>query len=263
MAERAVGLEFAVSIATAEAFEKKILVDNRSMDEVWINVRTLARNFWGSYKKEERPALHELYPVFAEELQTIKALESTGVKINYYLPSYESIKTGFSHASLRVAKTDNQKEYQNAEDSLSASVAQGPSLGIVMCDSKIPAPGGKVFLLTHFPVDLLSRFAFEYVELLESSTGVSKPPTDWNTKINLPKDYRLMPFNELTLQVYGDKGKHFNAMPAGYKNALTAVAIEGGWKLSTRKDKMRMDIKKMENVAVMDTFLKMLYGVIR
>ena len=100
------------------------------------------------------------------------------------------------------------------------------------------APGGR-----NFTIDLLSNYSFPSCKLLESHTGKIKPKTYWNSKLS-GKDSGLMPFNAMTLQIFGD-GENFAAYPRKLKLELIELAKKNKWSPITTNAKVESDLNKM------------------
>jgi hypothetical protein len=105
----------------------------------------------------------------------------------------------------------------------------------------------KIVLLSHYPVDLLSLERHKGCALLESHTGAVKNRGLWYTKLNGCTNPR-MPFNALTLQVYGDKQTfaRFKQSAAVIKE-LEALAERYQWNATTTKSRMKLNIGQMND----------------
>lgn len=256
--ERALGEKLPFSIATAIPLEEQLVIEKPAGNLVWANIRTMARNFWGSYETSNRPNVTVMMPLFIEELTNIAyLLNQNGVEIKYYAPSYASLR-GLKHAKVRRPKSEKQITYFNAEEVLTDWATRNEGLNVTAVNTKLLGDNNDVLLLSHYPVDLLYRHSFSKLRLLESSTGAIKEPMSWNTKLNLPKEYPGIPFNELTLQVFGDKGKHFNALPRAVKMELVELAKKSRWLPTTTKNKIEYDLKKLNDFGIEMIFKDML-----
>jgi hypothetical protein len=90
-------------------------------------------------------------------------------------------------------------------------------------------------LMSHYPVDLLQRYRFMSLAHLESHTGAVKTPLMWNTKLVNGKETPYLPFDKMTLQMFGD-GIAFTPMPAKIRKRVLELAVEYKWTPATTKD---------------------------
>lgn len=256
--EREVG-QIPVSMGTSLAFEgflgihpnqTKPPLDVKSIKEIWVNVRTLARNLWNAVKTERLAVINpaQAVMVLLEEVQTIPvALLQAGsrVKIRYYIASQDQVKWVFPKAQFKEAKTPKQMAYEVYERYTSIELyKQMVELGLdVMEIKKAPTrTDGTVALLTHYPHELLWKENFHRLLLLESNTGKIKPWNMWYTKLNGISEDTPLPFDKFTLQVFGD-GVLIEPQPRGIKGQLKQLAEAKRWFPTTTKDKIDYDIK--------------------
>lgn len=212
-------------------------------DSLLINIRTIYRNLIGSVKTEDRKELtpYVLAEVLATELRVIETLVSEVSEgrcaVEFYHCSYESIMKDFSHSLPRVPTTPGQKEAVALEFStlkaLKVDIVSKPP--IHYWNRKFPELGTKTLLLSHYPVDLLNRYRFQNLALLESHTGAIKPPSVWSTKLKDGQALEEIPFDRMTLQMFGD-GVHFAPMPKKVRMTLYNIAVKKKWTHATTKD---------------------------
>lgn len=245
MAERVLGEEISVSVATALALEAQVAKEDvaQRVDAVFLNLRTLWRNFANAYDRNDRPHIRELLTPFVEEIMLIQGIiRHGGVHGVVYYPHYTDPGSTFPNAELKEHKTENQQRVLVEEKIAMDFVRNLKELQITECKYRLPQLNGRVWILSHHPIDLLSRYSFSNMMLLESHTGVLKGPLDWNSKLSTNEAYSRIPFNEMTLQVFGDgyllKGKSLK-----YKKVLQAVASQNSWTPLTTKDKITLNLK--------------------
>lgn len=101
--------------------------------------------------------------------------------------------------------------------------------------------------MTHVPVDLLTGTRFSKLTLLESHTAKLKNKLDWNSKLTNGKDLPNMPFNAMTLQVFGDGGLFFSPMPMAVKKEVMSIAEKYKWTPATSLDKVKYGLQGMND----------------
>ena len=252
-----------VSIGTSLALEGAfgILEDNHnpkpiihSVDVMYVNLRTLIRNMVGSIDPEQ---LSKVFPedmafMLTNELTTIReavALVSKGrVKVQYYLCNYRTLPKRYPAARLKNANTDKQKfdamREENTVMELKRILDHHPEVGLIESDIDLPNDNRRVLLLSSYAVDLLQRYRFQSVMLLESHTGAVKPPSMWHTKLTNGKELSCMPFDRMTIQFFGDNNNLFSGYPIKARRVLIDIAIKNRWNALTTKDYILSCVKK-------------------
>jgi len=252
LSERAVGPDTPISVATGiaidsalgrleEAKDEKAPVLDRDM--LLVNVSTLFRNLMGAIPTEKRGFVnpYTAAEALANEMRVIEAVIAEGSEgrcaVLFYLCSYKSLYRSFTKGLPKISNTVIQKNYDAMEFStlgeLQDSIVSKPPIQKI--DVKFPWTGGKVLLLSHYPVDLLNRYNFSAMSLLESHTGAIKPPQVWYTKLQAGKDLEVIPFDRMTLQMFGDN-IHFSPMPIKIRKLLYNIATKNKWTPVTTKD---------------------------
>lgn len=235
------------------------------VDELWVNLRTLFRNLYGSIERHVRDTMlpDALMAGMLDDIQTMEATivrKTHGrVTVVFYVCDYSDFKQVFPHAHYKELKTEKQKIEQTIENqTITALVEDGPSIDLRQYRTKIVDEGKRVALLTHYPVDLLWRSNFQELRLLESHTGKIKPPVEWYTKLTGGKDLTRIPFNRLTLQVFGDGNTLFASMPQKLKQELIDLSIKYKWTPLTTEEKVRYGISKIYDPRVKTFYLSLL-----
>ena len=103
----------------------------------------------------------------------------------------------------------------------------------------------EAFIVTHLPVDLLSRYNFKKLELVESHTGAIKAFPHWHSKLTGGKELVNIPFNAFSLQVFGDNGNLFTPLLPSLRKEVLRLAQEDRWVAITTDDKIRMSLRKV------------------
>jgi hypothetical protein len=161
-------------------------------------------------------------------------------------------------AKIKTPTTPRQKIYANNERLALTAATSHKELGIVPCKQLVHGKNAKAWIMTHHPMDLLSRYEFSELSLISSHTGDIKKPVEWIKKLTSNEAYHRLPFNIMTLQVLGDGAVQFFSQSPSIKKHLLAMAEGGKWKPTTTRDKIVSDMSKYPNKEIADTFKKML-----
>lgn len=244
---RTLGESFGVSIATALPFEEKILVAKPGTQHLWINLYTLYRNFYESYDDISGVSVGAQIELFIEELNMIKSIANGMVKVHLFCPELGALQSVFRYALLWTPTTERQHTYRGLEYAVLKAIGEDKSLEINHIKVKLPDQSHSAWILTHHPVDLLSRYSFSDLKLLESHTGAIKESHEWGTKLTGHDKWPHMPFNALTLQIFGDRSTLFRSMGAKLKKPMLETAIAGRWTPATSKAKILFDLDKLKD----------------
>ena len=261
-----------LSIATSLAFEsicnfgefhnpdiQKPTITNTQA--IWVNLRTVFRNMVHAVDRDIRWQLgpEHLFNPLSEELLSIQSLVNHytqgRVPVVFYYLTYEHILKAFPHALHRVPKTELQKTQASVQDrALGYFLKNQETVEVKVFNSRITTSEKTTYLLTHYPSDLLSRPSFTRLTLLESHTGQLKDPGLWYTKLTGSEHLTRIPFNKMTLQVFGE-GTLFYSMLPSLKKYLVNVANTYQWTPMTTDDKVKHDLKKLYDPREREFFL--------
>jgi hypothetical protein len=259
LGNREMGTQVPVSIATALALESAMGLSEdhpehkqkpplQSVDALWVNLRTLIRNIMGAIPTQDQDKVFPdpLLDALTAELRIIASAVQLNTqrrcKLVPYVQSYKSIPSKYRNCFLRELKTEKQKFGAALEKSVLDRLHEMHlDMTVIESDLKLPQNPDDALIITHMPIDLLSRYEFSRLRLLESHTGKIKAYTSWNSKLTGGKELSRMPFNHVTLQFFGD-GVHFNTFPMKEKKQIIELADRRRWNPTTTLDKMRMDI---------------------
>lgn len=259
--ERDVG-QIPVSIGTSLAFEgllgihpnqPKQPTNNKTIQSVWINLRTLARNLFQAVDKEKADDLDysNSVQVLMQEAQVIPvALAQRGFtgKIRFYLASKDAIKWSFPKANFKETKGPKAIAMEMFERFVAIELYQqmkAAKMDAFEIDAKPKAGEGIVALMTHYPHELLWKPQFSRLLLLESHTGKIKTYNTWYTKLPSLKDKDNdypMPFTEFTLQVFGDGQVISPQQPLKLRKELKDLSVAKKWTGITSPDKLYHDV---------------------
>lgn len=221
---------------------------------VWINLWTLARNFLAAIPTEYRDNLKNdemgtaLVEEAAEIARVIKDTTAGAVSVTIYYPSYNTLASKYPKGKVRESLTEKQKLARKQLLGMMDFAAKSMEINhkglLERFDVEIrPKSFGNTLVMTHFPVDLLSEYRFGRCALLESHTGVVKKKNLWYTKLFQGKQYPNLPFNAMTLQVFGDD-HHFHPWESKIKQAILDIAQKNRWSWATTASKARMDLRQ-------------------
>lgn len=262
---------FPVSIGTALALEtlfqpmqpaydpmrvipQKVEIGNYQV--LWVNLMTLYRNIIGALDKDGAKAVMagDLSDTLAFEVDLIQRLvgeESLGkCECVFYASNYSGLHATHPHGLLREHKTERQRQYNHLMELTLGDFfkTQVRSESFQHFDRLIqPKLARKGLILTHYAYDLLAYPAFTELDLLESHTGAVKSRGLWYTKLSNSQNLVRMPFNSMTLQVFGDS-QTFTAQPMKARLALIELADKYNWHPLLTRDRLMFSLNSMKDV---------------
>lgn len=257
--ERDVG-QIPVSIGTSLAFEgllgihpnqPKQPTNVKTIQTIWVNLRTLARNLFQAVPTEKALDLDysNSVAVLLNETNVIPvALAQHGYtgKVRYYLASKDSVKWSFPKANYKEIKAPKQIAFDMFERFVCIELLEqlkAAKIDVLEIDQKPKSGEGIVALLTHYPHELLWKPQFSRLLLLESHTGKLKTYNTWYTKLNGIKENEFpMPFTEFTLQVFGDGELIAPQQPRSLLVELKELSKNKKWTGITTPDKLYHDV---------------------
>lgn len=256
--------QYPISIATSLALEGAAGIHpdnvvepppfNDPPRELWINIRTLFRNMMGAMSSDNRKVVlpRDLHMGLMEELTIIEQVVtqlSQGRTITvFYGCDYTALPRKYPKAQLKQANTPNQRDYLGTEQqTLRLLMGDHGSQELRHFDTELTGKHGASWIITHLPLDLLSRSHFESLKLLESHTGTLKGPALWYTKFTGGKDLPQIPFSAFGLQVFGDGGHQFNQMPIAIRQEVLRLAEEYKWNATTTRDRLLYCIRTIQD----------------
>lgn len=273
--------QFPISIATSLALEGAfgILEDKpnpstppiNGVEELWFNVRTLFRNMNGALKKgtETNVSTDDYAKALIEEIGIIYSIVSQRTagktKAYFYLCEYHSLTAIYRHALFKEVNTPNQKQYADMENlSIKAMLNTYRSMGvdpIMVFDTTLRGTGKRCVLITHYPLDLVSNKDMEVTGLLESHTGVLKTKAQWHTKLHNGKDLVRIPFDIMTVQLFGDSGNLLKPYPKEYRKEILDIADKYKWTPTTTKDRIKLTVQ-LQRKPQLEALVNKLYTTI-
>lgn len=248
---RAIGA-LGMSVGTSLAFEgpdQNKIVDG---DAIMFNLKTLIRNAHAAYEKDdkEKNKASQLAEDVSSDLRLIggwleKARKTKPIQMKVYLADYSKLKSMFPHGDVWEPKTDNQKAYAKLVDETVAILVKQYGKLIINTKAATPEFTGKGVVLTHHVVDLVTSNTTTKLFLLESYNGIIKPYTLWYTKLTNGNELHYIPFNRLTIQIFGDKSTNFKSSTQGIKELFKKLAKDHNWTSATTMLRMRSNINAL------------------
>lgn len=266
MAERELGTILAVSIGTAIPLEVLIAADKPyKEDYLFMNIRTLYRNYFGSYTDPHGEGAKKFAMGFIDELDTIESTIVNTVVGNmhpiFYFMSNKTLPRQMPKAKIKTPRTEKQKNYEDLERFTFSLLFKNKDWDekIKVFDSLVKGGNARAFMISHYPLDLLSKPRFQTLNLLESHTGAIKGPSRWITKVTTNEEYQHLPFGPLVIQLLGDGGTQFLSSGQKLIKPLLELAEKNNWTIATGVEKMKLDIRnKMKDKEAAAILLEMM-----
>lgn len=260
MAERSKG-QIPISMGTALAIEGALGVyperpesppPLERYDALWVNLRTVYRNLQACFQvgvhRGFRPV--ELVDGLLEDIAGLHAAikkDHPKIEVVVYHSEYDRLDKLFPAATLKESKTPVQVQAQELEETTYAVFRKNlpPDVPFAPLTCFLPRiERQKTLLMTHITLDLLARYHFHTLDLLESNTGVIKKPAQWNTKLGVKDQADILPFNSFTLQVFGDRGVLFQPQPLKLRQQVLELAEQRHWSSITTLDRIRDNLRQ-------------------
>lgn len=244
-------------------------VDISKYDQFYINLSTLYRNIIGALSKEDflRVGPKGLKETLLFEMEMITSIfqnEGRGtIQVIYYACEYREARSKLKHpyAIFRVENTDKQKAYRAMHDQTIAllfSERQKSDTLKIFDSAIIPNQKSKAMILTHIAYDLLSFKKFEYLDLIESHTGVLKNHFQFYTKYHEGKVLNQIPFNKGFLQVFGDS-EMYKPFDIRIRKTILELAQENRWTQIVTLPKMLQNIDTLKDAYLKEVLKVMLH----
>lgn len=235
---------------------------NPSYETLWINLRTLHRNVIQALTTEDRDRLlaiagqrkqdvaETIARVIAQEVVVIRRFLADKVRgVRIYCLGYKDLLRRFPMANLRVPDTVLQQQTFDLMESVIQAVLAKDESQLIEWDkgSELRGEATKSLIITHYPVDLLSQTKFRQLRLLESHTATIKPRSQWYTKLTDGSKLSNIPFNTLTIQLFGDGGVCFNRFGVKLRRAIIELAARYRWTPVTTMDRIKFTLRSMDD----------------
>lgn len=233
--------------------------------QLWVNIETLIRNAIAAYTSEDLSAVdvNELITVVMEELEFLEqAVTQHAEKLTLvvYYDDPNGRNSLYPHATWRTPTTPRQSLIHRLTTLTTVQVLamiRDRQWTLTVIDRHPPKVAGNVAILTHHAHNLLWWPNFNLLRLLETRTGKLKAPDEWTGKLkNLTPETQL-PFNEFTLQVFGDNGL-FAGESRTVRRELKTLAFNSNWTKITTRDKVLSDVRSHGSVLLKETYNKLM-----
>lgn len=265
LAARVMGSTVPISIASALAIESIIGLSElaptddpqiKKIDTLLINIRTLVRNLLGAIEGDVKWDLphDELIDIIKIEMSVIdgivKDYSDGKVEAIFYHPSYVANYSGrFKYGILKEPKQPKQIYNFQAEEKVGEKIIKDKEtiqLNILSLNSDLPKMDVKAIVMTHYPADLLSRYNFTELRLLESHTGAIKGVSLWNTKLQNGRSIPNIPFDRAMLQMFGD-GVMFRPAAIKLRRAIVEIAAKHNWTPLSTETLVKHSVKQYKD----------------
>lgn len=234
-----------LSIGTSLAFEGIFGIHDTAViqqpypiftaDAIWVNIKTLIRNIYGSIKKEDikrlqyRDYQETLYSEMSCIVDEVHRLTDGRVWVRFYSPTHRSLMTRYPGATLKTETGAKVLALRQIEQWVIDGTMVQPPYPIEQTNLDITASQPKILILTHQPIDLLNIHNVSYVGLMESHTGLVKDRHRWYTKLKGGSKEPRIPFNAITIQIFGDTGDELQSAPIRLRHEFIRVAEQLKW----------------------------------
>lgn len=264
MTERTKGT-LPISVGTALAIEALTSVPMHRYGALLINLRTVIRNARQAYD-DYTPTVKELTQATKEDIvgiaEAIVAMKiKTLLELKFYYPSYQALPRLFPMAKLKNVNekgTDKQKLVAQLEEQVATNILKEFGEAITKVNTRIPDFTQEALIITHHPVDLVMTDSYARLNLLESHTGTIKNYTLFYTKLTGSDKFNNIPFNKLTIQIFGDKSTNFYSQNEGVKNEIKQLADLARWSSASSPSLVARSIRSLGNTPEKQILLKMI-----
>lgn len=254
-----------ISVGTALAIEVLPGTAMHKYGALLINLRTVIRNARQAYD-DYVPTVKELTQAVKEDIvgvaEAIVAMKiKTVLELKFYYPSYLSLPRIFPLAKLKNVEkdgNDNQKKLAKLDKDVADNILKEFGDNIAKVDSRVPQFTHDALIITHHPVDLATTDSYARLNLLESHTGAIKNYTLFYTKLTGSDKFTNIPFNKLTLQIFGDKSTNFYSQSIAVKNEVKMLADTSRWSTASTPSLVARSIRSLGNTPEKQILLKMI-----
>lgn len=255
--ERLVGSQYPISLGSAMVFENGEFDITKWPNLLYINLRTLFRNYVQSYPREmwHRVDNHQFAEHFLEEVKLIESIvrdiSHQRVRTFFYYPTYQNLNKVLPKSQKKVYNTE---EFDAIEQEMWNHITTNELvIGFFyqQIDTELPPANEPVLLWSSFVVDLLSASKFPMMYLLESFTGKIKKRQEWYTKVNFGKVKNMddvhYPFTKFTMQIFGDKSGFIKGSDVKLRRVVREMAKNDRWTPVTGIEKIKYSISRLKD----------------
>lgn len=264
MEQRTIGM-LPISVGTSLAFESLIATPTKKIDSLMLNIDTIFRNAYQAYDTKVRSSLtaDQLYNDVIQDLGGVyeilgKISTNKSPNMVAYYCSYAGLEKRFKLAKIWKPETKIQLHYASLQDQVLKRLLSQLRGHIRLCDHTMPNGIRNTFVLTHHIVDLVVPNGYGDITLIESHTAVLKEKGQWYTKLTGGSKLERIPFNPLTLQVFGDNSTNFKANDFKYKSAILMLAEQYKWTPMTTVERVKLSIASVQDESLRENLSQML-----
>lgn len=254
-----------ISVGTALAMEVLPSTPMHKYGALLVNLRTIIRNARQAYD-DYVPTVKELTEAVKEDIvgiaEAVVALKlRTVLELKFYYPSYQSLPRLFPLAKLKNVEVDgnqNQKDIAKLDKNVAENILKEFGTNIAKVDSRIPTFTHEGLIITSHPVDLVLTDSYHRLNLLESHTGAIKNYTTFYTKLTGSDKFTNIPFNKMTIQIFGDKSTNFYSQSLAVKNEVKQLADTARWSTASTPSLVARSIRSLNDSPEKQILLKMI-----
>lgn len=240
--------KFNLSIGTSLAIEGILGINSNLIlqkpypifkcDQLWINVKTLIRNIFQSIPTKERERIQyadyqeTLYEEFKTIVDAVHRETNGHVWVKFYFPTHRSLSSRYPNIQLKGITSKNSIALQNVERWVLEGNSVKPPFPVESVNLDIEG-SNQVLIMTHQPLDLLHVLNSTSIGLVESHTGLVKSPYQWYTKLKGCSKEPRIPFNHVTLQIFGDSGDEIQPASIRVRQELLNLSETEKWTQNT------------------------------
>lgn len=216
--------------------------DTKRFGALYVNLRLLVRNAIASFPYAEQNSLAnaEIIPLVERDFEGITKYAPEELEVVPYICTHESLNKEFS-GKFKQYETERQKLAIAIEEGAIKKLEEKYRDTLTRFDIELKGEK-RTICLTHHPIDLLSVKRFPELVLLESHTGKLKPAKEWSTKLRTLEEHGVVPFNKVTLQLYGDNNM-FMPQPKKLRDVLLKIGQRKRWNPTTSQASMVLDVR--------------------
>lgn len=249
-----------ISVGTSLAIEALVdLKMSERFNVLGVNLRTLVRNFYGSHETETANSIdpRDVAVVLMDEITAISDAIAP-MQLLVYHADYRNLRGALPNVTKREPSTDKAIAVHTRDRITCELLLKNKDLNCYTTTGWAIEPPfrGKILILSHYPVDLLSRSSFLSMHLLESYTGVVKEPSEWYTKITKGKEMGCIPFNRFSLGLFGDNGVLIEPAPLNVRRAVLELAKTKNWTTVSNINEILEDLSSLSDSEIRTTARK-------
>ena len=228
---------------------KVTTINAKPYDEYWINIFTLVRNIVQSIPGKDQLSLNyeAVCQVLKREIEYIRSAITPTLPVVFYYCQYNDVDKKHKYALFKQDNTPRSKAITNAMiGAIALCIKEDKEIKVYPNNIEVEH-SKSIIITTSHAYDLLFAAEFNDAALLESNTGVLKNKPMWYTKLSMGNKNPRLPFNYVTLQLYGDS-QLFRPMDKKLRDAVDSISERFEWTYATTIDRMRYTLSRLDYV---------------